>query len=159
MLLSLVFPLLLLGGAVIAAQSSINGALGARVDVLTSAWLTFVIGAVVTALLVIFFEPPHQATLLSVPKWQLLGALFGIYCMTTIVFAVPRIGTAATNVAIISGQLFMGLLIDHFGWFGNEHLPLDYSRLAAILLLAGAVCMIYLSSTRRRPQRSASSAE
>ncbi len=150
MLLTLVFPLLLLGGAVIAAQSSINGALGARVDVLTSAWLTFVIGAVVTFLLVIFFEPPHEATLFTVPKWQLLGALFGIYCMTTIVFAVPRIGTAATNVAIIAGQMFMGLLIDHFAWFGNAHLPLDYTRLAAIALLAAALYMIYLSNTRRQ---------
>ncbi|WP_181463037.1 MULTISPECIES: DMT family transporter [Halomonadaceae] len=152
MMLTLVFPLLLLGGAVLAAQSSVNGRLGAKVGVLASAWLTFVIGAVVTFLLVFFFEPAHSATLFSVPKWQLTGALFGVVYMLAIVFAVPRVGTAAATVAVISGQLIMSLLVDHFGWLDNDRLPLDPSRLAAIVLLAGALFLIYLSNARRERQ-------
>ena len=148
MLLSLLFPLLLLGGTALAAQSSVNGALGARTDVLTSAWLTNIIGATVGLLLVIFFEPPQAFTMITVPKWQLLGAFFGTFALITIVFAVPRIGTAATNVAVIAGQLFMGLMIDHFGWFGNAQIVLDYKRLAAIALLTGALYLIYLSNRR-----------
>ncbi|RAR62947.1 transporter family-2 protein [Onishia taeanensis] len=151
-MLTLVFPLLLLGGAVLAAQSSVNGRLGAKVGVLASAWLTFVIGAVVTFLLVFFFEPAHSATLFSVPKWQLTGALFGVVYMLAIVFAVPRVGTAAATVAVISGQLIMSLLVDHFGWLDNDRLPLDPSRLAAIVLLAGALFLIYLSNARRERQ-------
>lgn len=152
MMFTLVFPLLLLGGAVLAAQSSVNGRLGAKVGVLASAWLTFVIGAVVTFLLVFFFEPAHSATLFSVPKWQLTGALFGVVYMLAIVFAVPRVGTAAATVAVISGQLIMSLLVDHFGWLDNDRLPLDPSRLAAIVLLAGALFLIYLSNARRERQ-------
>ncbi|MGB8712904.1 MAG: DMT family transporter [Onishia taeanensis] len=152
MMLTLVFPLLLLGGAVLAAQSSVNGRLGAKVGVLASAWLTFVIGAVVTFLLVFFFEPAHSATLFSVPKWQLTGALFGVVYMLAIVFAVPRVGTAAATVAVISGQLIMSLLVDHFGWLDNDRLPLDPSRLAAIVLLAGALFLIYLSNAQRERQ-------
>jgi|TARA_B100000700_G_scaffold115597_1_gene129987 transporter family-2 protein len=152
MILTLVFPLLLLGGAVLAAQSSINGRLGAKVGVLASAWLTFVIGAVVTFLLVFFFEPAHSATLFSVPKWQLTGALFGVVYMLAIVFAVPRVGTAAATVAVISGQLIMSLLVDHFGWLDNDRLPLDPSRLAAMALLAGALLLIYQSNARRERQ-------
>ena len=153
-MLSLVFPLLLVGGAVLAAQSSVNGRLGSTVGVMASAWLTFVVGAVVTFLLVFFFEPAHSATLFSVPKWQLTGALFGVVYMLAIVFAVPRVGTAAATVAVISGQLIMSLLVDHFGWLGNDRLPLDTSRLAAIVLLALALALIYLSNVRRE-QRSA----
>ncbi|WP_205742665.1 DMT family transporter [Onishia niordana] len=152
MILTLVFPLLLLGGAVLAAQSSINGRLGAKVGVLASAWLTFVIGAVLTFLLVFFFEPAHSATLFSVPKWQLTGALFGVVYMLAIVFAVPRVGTAAATVAVISGQLIMSLLVDHFGWLDNDRLPLDPSRIAAIVLLAGALFLIYQSNARRERQ-------
>lgn len=48
MLLPIVFALLLAGGAVLAAQSSINGRLGAHTGVLESAWLTFAVGAVLT---------------------------------------------------------------------------------------------------------------
>ncbi|MFN2411231.1 MAG: DMT family transporter, partial [Halomonas sp.] len=71
MLLPFILALLLVGGAVLAAQSSINGRLGAKTGVIESAWLTFVIGAVLTFLLVFFFEPTKEATLFSVPKWQL----------------------------------------------------------------------------------------
>ncbi|WP_228160515.1 MULTISPECIES: DMT family transporter [Marinobacter] len=149
MLISLVFPLLLVGGAVLAAQSSVNGRLGSTVGVLASAWLTFAMGAAITFLLVFFFEPPHAESLFTVPKWQLTGALFGVVYMLAIVFAVPRVGTAAATVAVITGQLLMSLLVDHFGWLGNTRLPLDDSRIGAIVLLAAALALIYLSNVRR----------
>lgn len=152
MLLTLAFPLLLLGGMAIAAQSSINGTLSMRTDVVTTAWLTNVVASVILLLLVIFFEPPQAATMFNVPSWQLAGALFGNFSMVAIVIAVPRIGTAATIVAIIAGQIIMGLLVDHFGWFGNTQILLDYKRLAAIALLAGALYLIYLSNTNRKTE-------
>lgn len=148
MLLTLAFPLLLLGGMAIAAQSAINGTLSIRTDVVTSAWLTNVVASIILLVLVIFFEPPQAATMFSVPTWQLSGALFGNFSMVAIVIAVPRIGTAATIVAIIAGQIIMGLMVDHFGWFGNTQIVLDYKRIAAIALLAGALFMIYLSNKR-----------
>ena len=149
MLLPIVFALLLAGGAVLAAQSSINGRLGAHTGVLESAWLTFAVGAVLTFLLVLFFEPSHDATLFSVPKWQLTGALFGGVDMLAIVFAVPRVGTAAATVAVISGQLLMSLLIDHFGWLNNAERALDGSRYLAMVLLLLAIVLIYLSHQQR----------
>ena len=150
MLLPLIFILLLMGGAVLAAQSSINGRLGAKTGVIESAWLTFIMGAVLTFLLMFFFEPTQQATLFSVPKWQLTGALFGVVYMLAIVFAVPRVGTAAATVAVISGQLLMSLLIDHFGWLSNAVRPLDASRYVAMALLIGAIGLIYLSHQQRQ---------
>jgi transporter family-2 protein len=151
MLLPIVFALLLAGGAVLAAQSSINGRLGAHAGVMESAWLTFAVGAVLTFLLVLFFEPPQEATLMSVPKWQLTGALFGVVYMLAIVFAVPRVGTAAATVSVISGQLLMSLLIDHFGWLDNAQRELDGSRYLAMALLLVAIVLIYLS--HRQQQR------
>lgn len=148
MLLPIIFALLLVGGGALAAQSSINGRLGANVGVLESAWLTFASGALITFLLMFFFEPEHSETLFTVPKWQLMGALFGVVYMLVIVFAIPRIGTAAVTVATISGQLLMSLMIDNFGWLENTPIPLDPSRYVAMALLAGALVLIYLSNTR-----------
>lgn len=150
MLLTLAFPLLLLGGMAIAAQSSINGSLSVRTDVVTTAWLANVVAAIILWFLVIFFEPPQAQTMFSIPPWQLSGALFGTFSMVAIVIGVPRIGTAATIVAVIAGQIIMGLLVDHFGWFGNSQIVLDYKRTAAIALLAGALYLIYLSNVRRK---------
>ena len=148
MLLTLAFPLLLLGGMAIAAQSSINGSLSVRTDVVTTAWLANVVAAIILWFLVIFFEQPQAETMFSVPPWQLSGALFGTFSMVAIVIGVPRIGTAATIVAVIAGQIIMGLLVDNFGWFGNAQIVLDYKRMAAIALLAGALYLIYLSNVR-----------
>lgn len=134
------------GGAVLCAQSSINGRLGSEVGVLESAWLTFVMGTIVSFLIAFFFEPHYSMNLFTVPRWQLTGAFFGVAYMLTIVFAMPRLGAAATTVAVISGQLLMSLLIDNFGWFDNAVIPLDGSRIAALILLAIALFFIYKSN-------------
>jgi len=142
----------ILGGPVLCAQSSINGRLGAKVGVLESSWLTFVLGALVSFLIAFFLEPNHALNLFTAPRWQLTGAFFGVAYMLTIVFAMPRLGAAATTVAVISGQLLMSLLIDHFGWLNNPVIHLDGSRLAAIALLAVALFFIYKSNIAAKAQ-------
>ena len=77
------------------------------------------------------------------------AALFGVVYMLAIVFAVPRVGTAAATVAVISGQLLMSLLIDHFGWLNNAERALDGSRYLAMVLLLLAIVLIYLSHQQR----------
>ncbi len=121
------------GGATLSIQAAINGQLGSRVGVFKSAFLTFSVGALVTALLIFFFEPKQTVTLLDVPKWQLLGAMFGVPYIVIMVVAVQRIGTAVATVAVIFGQLTMSMLIDNFGWLGNAAIPFSMSRLAAVL--------------------------
>ncbi|WP_434580612.1 DMT family transporter [Pseudomonas sp. Z5-35] len=147
-----VFFLLLVvvaAGAVLSVQAAVNGRLGQTVGVLRSSLLTFVVGTVVTGLLIVFFEPAHAVSLLDVPKWQLGGALFGVVYMIVMVGAVPRIGTAVATVAVITGQLGMGMLIDNFGWLGNPAIELSGSRLLAMACLALALVFMYRSNTRR----------
>ncbi|WLH14601.1 DMT family transporter [Pseudomonas hefeiensis] len=147
-----VFLLLLLvvvAGAVLSVQAAINGRLGQTVGVLRSSLLTFVVGTVVTGLLIVFFEPAHAVSLLDVPKWQLGGALFGVVYMMVMVGAVPRVGTAVATVAVILGQLAMGMLIDNFGWLGNPAIDLSGSRVLAMACLALALVFMYRSSARQ----------
>lgn len=65
--------LAVIGGATLSIQAAINGQLGSSVGVFKSAFLTFSVGALVTALLIFFFEPKQAVSLMDVPKWQLLG--------------------------------------------------------------------------------------
>jgi transporter family-2 protein len=74
------------------------------------------------------------------------GAFFGVIYMLVIVFAMPRVGTAAATVAVISGQLLMSLLIDNFGWLGNAVIELGTRRYTAMVLLALALGLIYRSN-------------
>ncbi|QDE39677.1 DMT family transporter [Luteibacter pinisoli] len=148
-MLILMLIVVVISGAVLCAQSAINGRLGANVGVLESAWLTFTLGALLSFLWAFFVEPSHALTLFNVPRWQVTGAFFGVVYMLVIVFAVPRVGTAVATVAVISGQLLMSLLIDNFGWLDNPVLPLGAARLAAMALLALALFLIYRSNARQ----------
>lgn len=142
--------LAVIGGAMLSIQAAINGQLGSKVGVFKSAFLTFSVGALVTSLLILFFEPAHPVSLLDVPKWQLVGALFGVPYIIIMVIAVQRIGTAVATVAVIFGQLAMSLLIDNFGWLGNAAIPFSFNRFGAVICLGIALCFIYASSVAEK---------
>ncbi|CAI8731767.1 DMT family transporter [Pseudomonas sp. YuFO8] len=148
MSLIILLAVVVAAGAILSVQAAINGRLGETVGVLRSSLLTFVVGAVLTGLLIVFFEPAHATSLLDVPKWQLSGALFGVVYMMVMVGAVPRVGTAVATVAVIVGQLGMGMLIDNFGWLGNPAIELSGSRVLAMVLLGLALVFMYRSSSR-----------
>lgn len=146
MMTILMIILAVIGGAFLSMQAAINGKLGSHVGVFRSAFLTFSVGALLTALLIFFFEEKHALTLLDVPKWQLLGAFCGVPYIVIMVLAVQRIGAAVATVAVIFGQLAMSMLIDHFGWLGNEVIHFSATRLGAVICLGIALFFIYSSS-------------
>jgi len=148
--------LAVIGGAVLSIQAAINGKLGSQVGVFRSAFLTFSLGALVSALLIFFFEPAYDLTLLDVPKWQLLGALCGVPYIVIMVLAVQRIGAAVATVAVIFGQLAMSMLIDNFGWLGNEAIHFSAARLGAVICLGIALYFIYSSNKNDAEKASAS---
>ncbi|NDJ57516.1 DMT family transporter [Enterobacteriaceae bacterium 4M9] len=141
------------GGAALSIQAAINGQLGNNVGVFKCAFLTFSVGALITGLLIFFFEPRHAVTLLDVPKWQLLGAMFGVPYIVIMVLAVQRIGTAVATVAVIFGQLTMSMLIDNFGWLANAPIAFSMSRLGAIVCLGIALFFIYSGSHDRTTEK------
>tara|TARA_R110001583_G_C5556251_1_gene400802 strand:+ start:332 stop:811 length:480 start_codon:yes stop_codon:yes gene_type:complete len=138
--------LAIVSGMALSSQAAINGRLGAKVGVIHSSLLTFAVGMVVTLLLIFFFEPSYEVNLLSVPKWQLTGALFGIVYMVVMVATVPKVGVAVATVATIFGQMVMSLVIDTQGWLGNDPIELNYFRLASMVCIACALICIYFSS-------------
>jgi transporter family-2 protein len=129
--------LAVIGGATLSIQAAINGQLGSKVGVFRCAFLTFSVGALITGLLIFYFEPRHALTLLDVPKWQLLGAMCGVPYIVIMVFAVQRIGTAVATVAVI--------LIDNFGWLGNDVIAFSPSRIGAVICLGIALYFIHAS--------------
>ena len=145
--------LAILGGAILSVQAALNGRLGSNLGVFKCAFLTFSVGALVTALLIFYFEPNHTVTLMDVPKWQLLGAMCGVPYIVIMVLAVQKIGTGVATVAVIFGQLTMSVLIDNFGWLGNEAIALSPSRFAALACLAIALFFIYSSGRKTENKR------
>ena len=71
------------------------------------------------------------------PWWYWVGG-GGMGCVVvfTITVVTPQIGATATIGLLIAGQLAMGVLIDRYGWFGVEQVPLNWPRIVGVLLLA-----------------------
>ena len=61
----------------------------------------------------------------------------GVVVVFTITVVTPQIGATATIGLLIAGQLAMGVLIDRYGWFGVEQVPLNWPRIVGVLLLGG----------------------
>ncbi|WP_028401623.1 DMT family transporter [Ectobacillus panaciterrae] len=135
--------LALLAGLALGIQAPINGGLGKRIGALEGALASFLVGTLALIILVLFFGKGSIGAFTSIPKWQLAGGLLGALYVAISVMVVPKIGVASTLVAIIVGQMIMGSVIDHFALFGGKHIPFDMKRLAALVLLGGALYLFY----------------
>jgi transporter family-2 protein len=76
------------------------------------------------------------------PWWYWVGGGgMGVVVVLTITLVTPRLGAAATIGLLIAGQLLMGALIDRYGWFGVDQVPLTWTRLLGLLLLAAGAAL------------------
>lgn len=135
--------LTLIAGMGIGCQAAINGALGRKVGSIEGALISFFVGTVGLTLFMIFFGKGNPLEVFKVPKWQLLGGLLGAVYIAIMVMSVPKIGVAASVIAVIVGQIAISLAIDHFGWFGNARIPVDGQRILGLIFLFAALFLIF----------------
>ncbi len=132
----------LIAGVAISIQDPLNAMISLRTGVLGSVFIVHVGGLLFSALLLALF-PGNIAAWRSVP-WYALGAgVIGIPIVGAIVYAIPRIGIFATITLTIVAQLITSAMLDHFGWLVSVVRPMDWTRLAGmIILLIGAYLII-----------------
>ncbi|MBM7694312.1 transporter family-2 protein [Peribacillus deserti] len=133
----------LIGGITLSAQSSINGTFSRKAGTIETTLLTFLTGTMFLTIFILFFGSGNVLALLDAPKWQLSAAFMGTMYLLLTVMAVPRIGVIATNIAGIAGQLIIGVIIDHFGWFNSLVIELDAKRAFALLFMIISLYFIY----------------
>ena len=142
----------LIGGITLSAQSSINGTFSRKAGTIETTFLTFLTGTMFLTIFIIFFGRGNVLGILEAPAWQLSAAFLGTMYLLLTVLTVPRIGVIATNISGIAGQLVIGVLIDHFGWFNSLVIEIDSKRVLAILFMIIALYFIYKGNTRSREE-------
>lgn len=138
----------MIGGITLSAQSSINGTFSRKAGTIETTLLTFLTGTLFLTIFILFFGNGDVLQLLEAPKWQLSAAFLGTAYLLLTVLAVPRIGVIATNIAGIAGQLIIGVIIDHFGWFNSLVIELDMKRVFALLFMLISLYFIYKGNQR-----------
>jgi len=131
-------------GGLIALQAPINAGLGRATGSLPAALVSFLVGTVALAgIVVLSGKAGGLGSTFDVSWYYLLGGLLGAVYVANALVAVTSIGAGGVAAATITGQLTASVAIDRFGWFGLDQVGLTPGRvLGVVLLLAGTVLVV-----------------
>lgn len=134
-----------LAGAGVAVQALIN----ARFSLLAgNAFTVIAVNCLIAALASLLLLPIARAPVSSfakigqAPWWMLIAGLFGVFLVTVSTLAVSRIGAGLLVATLVTSQLIMAVLLDHFGAFGLKQQPLDLWRILGVVMLLGGALLI-----------------
>ncbi len=141
---SLAVVLALAAGLAGSVQAAVMGKLGERVGIFAALAFSTVVSIVIglTLLLVVRRSLGGVAAAARQPVWLWYGGVLSAFIVLAVTVGPPRIGVTATVAAVITGNLVMAALIDHFGWLGNVRISLDWPRFLGIVLLASGVALV-----------------
>jgi transporter family-2 protein len=134
----------LVAGLAGSIQVAVSGTFGRRIGVLEAA----AFGAIFAALILVALVALASRSLggiaagLGEPPWLWLNGVMSAIVVGGITYAGPHIGTFATIALVIAAQLFMAVLIDAFGMFGLERIPIDWARISGLVLLAAGAALV-----------------
>ncbi len=124
-------------------QPAMNAKLGKIAGPKSASLLNFLLGGLLLLLFVLVVGDLKEFRLVLKAPWYLwLGSILGLIIITGIIYIVPVIGTGSTLAIIVALQLSVGLLADHFAWFGTPRVPIDWIRIAGLVLLILGVQLI-----------------
>ncbi len=140
----LAMVLLVVAGGLTAIQGPSNARLSAGLgSVVNGAFVSFIIGTMALGLLALTLHiKPEGQAVRSIPWWGWLGGLYGCLFVTSIAWAVPRLGVATTMTLVVAAQLAISVVLDHYGAFGTTAQPISLARIGGIALIVGGVLLV-----------------
>lgn len=135
-------------GACIALQAAANGSLRTNLGDPRYAAFFSICGTVATAVAIMLAmrpAPPSLTAMREAPWWNWIGGPLGTLIVLAGAALTPRLGAAAFISAVVAGQLFCSLLLDHFGLMDVPRQALTAGRLLGVaMLFAGVLLVKYL---------------
>jgi bacterial/archaeal transporter family-2 protein len=131
-------------GGLIAVQAPINAGLGRAAGSLPAALISFLMGTLALAAIVVLSgKAGGLSSAFDVSWYYLLGGVLGAIYVTNALIAVSAIGAGGVAAATITGQLTASVAIDRLGLFGLDEVPVSAERLVGVaLLLAGTYLIV-----------------
>ena len=131
-------------GAILPVQAVLNTKLGKQTGgPLISSLLSFLVGLICLFIINLFanYSAFTNMKLLSVSPWYVwMGGLLGAIYVSCVIFVNQQQGVALTFALAVAGQIFVSLIIDHFGLFGSFVRPVSIPKIiGALLIIAGLV--------------------
>ncbi|MCY6369279.1 DMT family transporter [Clostridium ganghwense] len=123
-------------GICLAVQAPINANLGKVINAKNAA-LNSVLVSSITIFIIILLTGniKEYSNITKVPPYYWIGGLLGIIVVFGTILIIPALGTLTTFSIIVTVQLVIGALINHFGWFGIAPMPITITKISGIILL------------------------
>ena len=131
------------GGVAAALQATLASFMGQRVGLMASVFIIHLGGTLFAAALLLGQGGGNIAQWRMLP-WYVLGAgTLGVGILSSVNYAIPRLGVGTTITLFVAAQLMVGALVDHFGLLGTAVRPFDVTRtFGAVTLLVGTWLML-----------------
>lgn len=134
-------------GAVLPLQAGINSQLRTYTgSPLIATFFSFLVGTILlfAMTLVLRLPWPSLSVLAQAPGWAWLGGLLGAILVFLVIVLAEELGAAVMVALIITGQMIVSLVLDHYGLVGYPRHTLSPARIiGATLLLSGVFLIRY----------------
>ncbi len=133
-------------GICLAIQLTMNGAAGMRTGNFRMANALFWTIGAVTAILIGLsgYEPGFWSRVRQVPVYLWAGGAMGGVLLYVIAILITRMGAASFSAVVLTGQIFGGLLIAHYGLMQTPVERLTIVRLTGAVVMAVGAYMAVL---------------
>ena len=131
-------------GGCIALQAPINAGLGKSTGSFAAATISFAVGTVLlAAIVVVSGRAGGLGDVAGVQWYYLLGGALGAAYVFSALVLVSQIGAGGVAAATVTGQLTTSVVLDRIGFLGLDKEPLNAERLIGVaLLLAGTYLVV-----------------
>jgi transporter family-2 protein len=137
-----------IGGTAVVFQISINSQLGSFLGhPVQAALVSFTVGTIVLFLysFTLNLEWPELNTIIQTPWWLWIGGALGAFYVFCTIFLAPKLGGATLIGLVISGQMIVSLILDHYGFLGFAQQPINIWRILGVFLLLIGVILIKIN--------------
>jgi bacterial/archaeal transporter family-2 protein len=141
---SILLMLTLAMGAILPIQAALNGKLMRTFGhPVIGATISFLTGTLILLIYAFSIRSSFNPALIKETQWyHWVGGLIGAIYVTGIIVLIPRLGAGLAFALIVSGQLLMSVLMDHYGLLGIPVNPVNPSKLIGFCLLIVGVFLI-----------------
>jgi transporter family-2 protein len=130
-------------GGCIALQAPINSGLGRSTGSFAAATVSFAVGTLLLAAIVVVSGKAGGIGEVSHVQWYyLLGGVLGAAYVFSALVLVSQIGAGAVAAATVTGQLTTSVVLDQIGFLGLDREPITPTRVAGVLLLLAGTYLI-----------------
>ena len=122
-------------GCVMALQPAVNGKLSGQCShPLQASVISFGTGFLALLIVGLFLRIglPNPARLATLPWWAWTGGLLGTYMVTVSLLVAPNLGATRWLALVLSGQIALSLVLDHFGLIGYAKQSLNPARVLGV---------------------------